>query len=256
MEPGPITTGCQGTITGYSVSLIRVPAKTDRRKTPRHKAVVSSSAAAGASPLQIQDWHDVTQPLLWLGTEKDALEPASPLFHLSAPWRMLLLSDGSVTRHLQLLTGHSVSVECLQMELVSTSELRRTPPKAMEIPGPLVQRQVLLWPGTANGPAAPVVYATSWWASATVDQYLADKDLPIWVSLAKGQMELYREIQLVQLGHNKQLEQYFQCPGPFWGRQYYFWHKGTPLTLIHEVFSNKLQHYLGPQSTNEHPQNG
>jgi hypothetical protein len=50
----------------------------------------------------------------------------------------------------------------------------------------------------------------------------------------------------VSLGHNEQLEQHFGCPGPFWSRQYYFWHGGTPLTLIHEVFSPKLEAYLGP----------
>jgi hypothetical protein len=43
------------------------------------------------------------------------------------------------------------------------------------------------------------------------------------------------------------LEQQLGCSGPFWSRQYYFWHEGQPLTLIHEVFSNKLEAYLGPQ---------
>lgn len=35
-------------------------------------------------------------------------------------------------------------------------------------------------------------------------------------------------------------------PGPFWGRQYLFWSGQRPLTLIYEVFSPKLQRYLGP----------
>jgi uncharacterized membrane protein YgcG len=51
----------------------------------------------------------------------------------------------------------------------------------------------------------------------------------------------------VALGHNEALEQQLGCSGPFWSRQYYFWHEGQPLTLIHEVFSNKLEAYLGPQ---------
>lgn len=34
-------------------------------------------------------------------------------------------------------------------------------------------------------------------------------------------------------------------PGPYWGRQYLFWHGGRPLTLIHEVFSPHLAKYLG-----------
>lgn len=37
----------------------------------------------------------------------------------------------------------------------------------------------------------------------------------------------------------------FQCEGPFWGRQYLFWHDGKPLTLIYEVFSNQLEQFLG-----------
>ena len=36
--------------------------------------------------------------------------------------------------------------------------------------------------------------------------------------------------------------------GPFWGRQYVFWHGGKPLTVIYEVFSPRLQEYLGPIS--------
>ena len=34
--------------------------------------------------------------------------------------------------------------------------------------------------------------------------------------------------------------------GPFWGRQYFFWHDNKPLTLIYEVFSPALQRLLGP----------
>ncbi len=37
----------------------------------------------------------------------------------------------------------------------------------------------------------------------------------------------------------------FQAEGPFWGRQYLFWHGGKPLTLIYEVFSTSLEEFLG-----------
>lgn len=46
------------------------------------------------------------------------------------------------------------------------------------------------------------------------------------------------------LGHNAELEGLLQCKGPFWGRHYFFWHKQKPLTLIYEVFSNRIQDYL------------
>jgi chorismate lyase len=37
----------------------------------------------------------------------------------------------------------------------------------------------------------------------------------------------------------------FGAAGPFWGRQYLFWHGGKPLTLIYEVFSTELERLLG-----------
>lgn len=44
------------------------------------------------------------------------------------------------------------------------------------------------------------------------------------------------------------LQVYTGARGPFWGRQYLFWHGGQPLTLIHEVFSPHLAQYLGGPS--------
>lgn len=41
----------------------------------------------------------------------------------------------------------------------------------------------------------------------------------------------------------------FGQEGPFWGRSYVFWHDGRPLTIIYEVFSPRLQDYLGPWQT-------
>lgn len=98
---------------------------------------------------------------------------------------------------------------------------------------------------SGDGLQTPYVYAASWWNSTTVDEYLKDKAQPIWVSLSQGHVELYREIQQVYCGHSQQLEKLLNCQGPFWGRQYFFWHNGAPLTLIYEVFSNKLEAYLG-----------
>ncbi len=51
---------------------------------------------------------------------------------------------------------------------------------------------------------------------------------------------------MVYHGHSAELEALLGCAGPFWGRQYIFWHKQRPLTLIYEVFSTELEAYLGP----------
>ena len=88
------------------------------------------------------------------------------------------------------------------------------------------------------------------WA-AQVQEYLLDTAAPIWVNLSRGHIELYREIQSLQCGHSAYLEQQFGRAGPFWGRQYLFWHDGKPLTLIHEVFSPALDEYLGEMTRME-----
>ena len=83
-------------------------------------------------------------------------------------------------------------------------------------------------------------------AAVQVEEYLRDTAAPIWVNLSRERAELYREIQTLQHGDSNFLEQHFGRPGPFWGRQYLFWHGGKPLTVIHEVFSPALEEFLGP----------
>lgn len=116
-------------------------------------------------------------------------------------------------------------------------------PAAIEaVPGPRVRRQV--WLRTASGQR--LAYATSWWEASHVDDYLQNRKLPIWASLARLRTELYRDIQGIYQGHAPALEKAFGQRGPFWGRHYLFWHRGRPLTLIYEVFSPYLTRYLGP----------
>ena len=60
------------------------------------------------------------------------------------------------------------------------------------------------------------------------------------------------QVHYVYHGHCPELESLLGCAGPFWGRQYFFWHDGRPLTLIYEVFSPRLQQYLGPMHAHSH----
>ncbi|GAB4816010.1 hypothetical protein N2152v2_003056 [Parachlorella kessleri] len=81
------------------------------------------------------------------------------LYGLAGPV-IMLLSDGSVTRHLQLMTDQRVQVECLEMRNIG--EGREGLPSETElIQGPLVQRQVFLHIPDPHSKA--YVYATSWW---------------------------------------------------------------------------------------------
>jgi chorismate lyase len=110
------------------------------------------------------------------------------------------------------------------------------------VPGPRLRRQV--WLRTASGQR--LAYATSWWEASHVDEYLQNRSLPIWANLTRLRTELYRDVQGIYYGHSEPLARAFGQPGPFWGRHYLFWHNGSPLTLIYEVFSPYLTRYLGP----------
>ncbi|GAQ80691.1 hypothetical protein KFL_000600080 [Klebsormidium nitens] len=179
---------------------------------------------------------------IWQASEQDALRDEHLRRMLAPAWRVLLLSDGSVTRHLQLLSDFgSVTADCFQMAEIG-DDLAGLPPGAELVPGPRVQRQV--WLRTADG--QPLVYAASWWSAREVRGYLKEVQKPIWVNLSETRAELYRDVQRLYLGFSDELERAFGVPGPFWSRHYVFYHDGRPLTLIYEVFSRSLEQYIGP----------
>jgi chorismate lyase len=179
---------------------------------------------------------------IWQGGA-DVIKTGLPHQQLSPAWQMLLLGDGSPTRHLQLLTGEATEVDVIDMSAIGMDN-DSAPSILKVLPGPRVRRQV--WLRTASGQR--LAYATSWWEARHVDAYLENKSLPIWASLARLRTELYRDVQGIYTGESVALTQAFGEAGPLWGRHYLFWHHGQPLTLIYEVFSPYLQRYLGKVS--------
>lgn len=168
---------------------------------------------------------------------QDVINNGLPHWQLSPAWQMLILGDGSPTRHLQLLTGKKIVVDVIDMSPTS-----QEPPEQIEqIAKPLILRQV--WLKSFSG--EKLAYAASWWAMSQVDEYLQNRSLPIWDSLANLHTELYRDVRQLYCGHSSDLSEQFGQNGPFWGRHYLFWHRQKPLTLIYEVFSPILQKYLG-----------
>jgi len=182
-------------------------------------------------------WHCLTP--IWQGGE-EAIKRGLPHSQLAPTWQLLLLGDGSPTRHVQLLTGEPTEVDVIDMSAIGMNT-DNAPTMMQMLPGPRVRRQV--WVRTASGQR--LYYAASWWEASHVDEYLQNKSLPIWASLARLRTELYRDVQGIYYGNSEALETGFQEQGPFWGRHYLFWHHGQPLTLIYEVFSPFLTKYLG-----------
>lgn len=184
------------------------------------------------------DWYALRP--LWQGGQA-VVQQGLPHDQLAPAWQILLLGDGSPTRHLQLLTRDRTEVDVIDMSPVGMN-LDSAPDSIQMVPGPRVRRQV--WLRTASGQR--LAYAASWWEASHVDDYLQNRSLPIWASLARLRTELYRDIQGLYFGESDALEEAFGQAGPFWGRHYLFWHRGKPLTLIYEVFSPYLTRYLGP----------
>ncbi|MCT0200063.1 chorismate lyase [Synechococcus sp. CS-1325] len=169
-----------------------------------------------------------------------ALAEASTSQLLSGPWRLLLLGDGSPTRHLELLTGAPVEVELITMAADQAAD-NRVPVEVAELNIPLLRRQVWL---RCDGVA--LAWAESWWNQIEADQSLRDRQLPIWRSLSADRAELFREVDGLAQVSAAWLEQGFERQGPFWSRHYRFFRGGKPLTVIREVFSPALEHWLGP----------
>lgn len=182
-------------------------------------------------------WHALTP--IWAGDEA-VVQQGLPHNQLAPAWQILLLGDGSPTRHLQLLTTEPTEVDVIDMSLIGMAD-DGAPKQIQAVPGPRIRRQV--WLRKASGQR--LAYATSWWDANHVDEYLQNRNIPIWASLSRLRSELYRDIQGIYYGHCEELEVAFGEKGPFWGRHYLFWHHGQPLTLIYEVFSPYLKKYLG-----------
>lgn len=185
-------------------------------------------------------WYSLTP--IWTGGE-EVVKRGLPHTQLAPAWQLLLLGDGSPTRHVQLLTSELTEVDVIDMSPIGMST-DQAPAMMQMLPSPRIRRQV--WVRTASGQR--LYYAASWWEASHVDEYLQNKSLPIWASLARLRTELYRDVQGIYYGNSEALETGFQEKGPFWGRHYLFWHHGQPLTLIYEVFSPFLTKYLGPMN--------
>ncbi|CAL6313074.1 unnamed protein product [Bathycoccus prasinos] len=190
---------------------------------------------------------------------------------LSPAWRVLLLSDGSVTRHLSVLGGKGflsddddddsatsslLSESNVKVEVTSMKPCARDksqPEDVVKIEGPLVQREVYLrydddgndgGPKKNKNPNPPLVYACSWWNANALEKFMKKREETMWSNLRKENVELYREVRRVYLGKNRRLAKAFGCEDldeEIWARHYIFWSGGEPVTVVFEAFSPKIE---------------
>ncbi len=158
---------------------------------------------------------------------------------LKGPWQLMLLGDGSPTRHLTLLTGYEVNIELIAMQAESSPQ-QGSPIEVKELKPPLLRRQVWLQCGSKT-----FAWAESWWNKKEAEIHLENKNQAIWKSLTQGRSELFREVDGLALVNADWLEKKFQTHGPFWSRHYRFFRKKKELTVIREVFNPELEQWLG-----------
>jgi chorismate-pyruvate lyase len=183
---------------------------------------------------------------LWQAPLGEVLEARAGR-ELSGAWKLLLLGDGSPTRHLQLLTGHPLEVELIAMGPEGGRD-PAAPEQVAELEPPLLRRQVWL-----NCGGQTLGWAESWWNQREAEAHLQDQRQPIWRSLTAGRAELFREVDGLGQVEAPWLKERFRCDGPFWSRHYRFFRQGRELTVIREVFSPALERWLGPASTGPRP---
>lgn len=181
---------------------------------------------------------------LWQAPLADVLEARAGQ-ELSGGWKLMLLGDGSPTRHLQLLTGDPVEVELIAMAPEGAVD-PAAPAQVAELAEPLLRRQVWL-----NCGGRTLGWAESWWNQAEAEAHLQDRSQPIWRSLTAGRAELFREVDGLGQVREAWLEERFGAAGPFWSRHYRFFRQGKELTVIREVFSPALAEWLGPTPSGE-----
>ena len=227
---------------------------------------------------EIESYQTVANPLEYTATEREAMDRKNSLLwqKLSPAWRVLLLSDGSVTRHLSVLggkgflndddddddkdgaTSSSLSESNVKVEVTSMKPCARDksqPEDVVKIKGPLVQREVYLRydddydgndgePKKNKNPNPPLVYACSWWNANALEKFMKKREETMWSNLRKENVELYREVRRVYLGKNRRLAKAFGCEDldeAIWARHYIFWSGGEPVTVVFEAFSPKIE---------------
>ena len=165
---------------------------------------------------------------------------ANALPKISGAWKLMLLGDGSPTRHLQLLTNHETKIRLISMQIDPLFK-KEGPREIDQLKEPLIRRQVWIRNQNKN-----LAWAESWWNSQQVSQNLKSEEEPIWKNLTQDRSELFREVDSISIVNSNWLEEEFCFEGPFWSRNYRFFRNKKPLTIIREVFNPLLETWLGP----------
>ncbi len=160
-------------------------------------------------------------------------------------WKLMLLGDGSPTRHLQLLTGKETQIQLIGMNIDPYSA-KDGPSEIDQLDEPLIRRQVWI-----KNDDQTLAWAESWWNSKEINLNLINRKQPIWKNLTRDRSELFREVDAISLVESDLLKKEFKLQGPYWSRNYRFFRNKRPLTIIREVFNPHMDKWLGKSGINK-----
>nr|YP_010336842.1 hypothetical protein MW559_pgp044 [Stylonema alsidii]UNJ15248.1 hypothetical protein [Stylonema alsidii] len=155
---------------------------------------------------------------------------------IDLPFRILLLSDGSLTRHLQIFLGSSIQIQILRTGIAQLTDYHGNFIYS-QIHYPQISRQTCL----VTEKNVKVVYANSIWNKDILQKYCTNPNIPIGNWLIESELDIFRYLYKIEYIYSSHLEEYFDCEGPFWSRYYFLIHNGNILASIQEVFSSRLK---------------
>ena len=155
---------------------------------------------------------------------------------LAPIWQTILLSDGSLTRHLEILSGGLIQ---LKIELVMIIQSYNSFDKLLcsKILYPQLSRKI--WLTTKEG--SRIVYANSIWDADELSKLINNEKLPLGISFIESELDIFKQIYKIDYIYSIDLENSFKQIGPFWSRYYFLLHHGKIIASILEIFSPCLE---------------
>ncbi len=160
---------------------------------------------------------------------------------LSAIQRILLGHDGSMTRLLELASGHQVFLHTLKQVVIpcpaDISKILQISPQER-----VNEREIVM---KRDADDRPLLHAISYTPLSRLEKRfrsdLMKADIPIGRLMQRYNMEARREITEVGLEReNERLSHILDCEGPFLWRSYIIFKDEIPLITIHESFSTDV----------------
>lgn len=154
--------------------------------------------------------------------------------HIDAPmWRFVLLSDGHLAQHLEIISRRPVTERELGVQHHARGRL-----------GCTLCRQTTL--RVAHRDA---VYVCAWWDPRVYRSLMDVHGRLFWQRCRDLRWECSREMLAVHFGVCEPLVHVLDLPHArtkLWARDYVFRKEGVAFLVVHEVFSPTLETVLGP----------